>query len=79
MQGFENTDQTTNKDSDSTHNGSDGRRIDRAANLLPGVFRGTASPTTIPMRVGDIYVDTNNKKIYFATGIASSSDWTVVN
>lgn len=66
-------------DGSSTHNGSDGSLIDRRANHFPKIFRGTAAPATTPEVVGDIFVDTTNKKVYFATGIASSSDWTVVN
>lgn len=55
------------------------KEVQRRAEHLPKVFRGTASPTITPQVVGDIFVDTNNKKIYIATGIVSSSNWTVVN
>ena len=48
-------------------------------NKTPNITSGTAAPTTTPSRIGNMYVDTNNKKIYFATGHASSSDWTLVN
>lgn len=40
---------------------------------------GTAAPTTTPTKIGNIFVDTANAKVYVATGTASSSDWTVVN
>lgn len=40
---------------------------------------GTAAPATTPLAIGDKFVDSTNKKIYFATGTASSADWTIVN
>ena len=45
----------------------------------PAVSTGTAAPTSTPIQVGDIYVDTTNKKMYIATGTSSSSDWTITN
>jgi hypothetical protein len=38
-----------------------------------------AAPSTTPSYVGQMHVDTTGKKVYFATGTASSADWTVVN
>lgn len=49
------------------------------AGAIPSVISGTATPTSIPLMVGDIYVDVTNKKLYFATGTTSSSDWTIAN
>jgi hypothetical protein len=46
---------------------------------IPNVTNGTTAPTTTPEKVGDYFVDTSAKKLYFATGTASSSDWTAVN
>lgn len=46
---------------------------------IPGATTGTAPPATTPIRVGDIYTDTNNKKVYISTGTASSADWTILN
>ncbi|MGQ4834685.1 MAG: hypothetical protein ACP6IS_12440 [Candidatus Asgardarchaeia archaeon] len=40
---------------------------------------GSGAPTSTPEKVGDIYVDTTNKKVYVATGTSSSTDWTLVN
>lgn len=40
---------------------------------------GTAAPTTTPTSVGQIFVDTTNKKAYISTGTASSADWTILN
>lgn len=45
----------------------------------PLVFTGTAAPATTPTNIGDIFVDTVNKKLYFATGTSSSADWTIAN
>ena len=49
------------------------------ADNLPSVSNGTAAPATTPHQVGDIFVDKTGKKIYVATGVASSADWTIVN
>jgi hypothetical protein len=43
------------------------------------VSTGTDVPSSTPSKVGDIYVDTSNKKLYFATGNGASSDWTIAN
>ena len=40
---------------------------------------GTAAPTTTPTSVGQLFVDTTNKKAYISTGTASSADWTILN
>lgn len=45
----------------------------------PTISTGTAAPTTTPTKIGDEFVDTTNKKIYFATGTSASTDWTIVN
>lgn len=45
----------------------------------PLVFTGTAAPATTPTNIGDMFVDTVNKKLYVATGTSSSSDWTILN
>jgi hypothetical protein len=45
----------------------------------PRVYTGTAAPATTPAYVGDLFVDTNAKKIYSATGTSSSADWTILN
>jgi len=43
------------------------------------VSTGILAPVTTPTRVGDIYIDTVAKKLYFAVGIASSADWIIAN
>lgn len=51
----------------------------RTAINAPGVSTGTAPPATTPTRIGDMFVDTSAKKVYVATGTASSADWTILN
>jgi len=48
------------------------------ATAIPIIFTGTASPTTTPSVVGDIFVDTTNNNVYIATGTSTSADWTEV-
>ena len=45
----------------------------------PTISSGGAAPVSTPGKVGDIYVDTVNLKLYFAAGIASSADWIAAN
>jgi len=47
--------------------------------VMPIVTTGTAAPATTPAKVGDMFIDTTNKKLYIATGTASSADWTITN
>lgn len=49
------------------------------AAVAPAISSGVVAPTSTPVKVGDIYVDTAAKKLYFATGTASSADWTIAN
>lgn len=41
----------------------------------PTVSTGTTAPTSIPSKIGNIYVDTTNYKMYISKGTSSSSDW----
>jgi len=50
-----------------------------AANAAPAISSGTVSPSSTPGKIGDMYIDTNTKKLYFATGTSSSADWTLAN
>ena len=36
---------------------------------------GAGVPSSTPDKVGDIYIDTSNLRIYIATGTSTSSDW----
>lgn len=51
----------------------------RAMRFVPSVTQGIIAPASTPRQIGDMYVDTVAKKLYFATGIASSGDWTAAN
>lgn len=68
-----------------THNGMDSPFIDRDANNISNIFKGTDTPTntkTVPKKIGDKYIDTTNRKVYFATQISNPpavGDWTIVN
>lgn len=53
--------------------------IQTQLNTKPTISSGIVAPVSTPGKVGDIYVDTSAKKIYFATGTSSSADWTITN
>jgi len=36
---------------------------------------GVGAPSGTPANIGDVYIDTNNNKFYFAKGTSSSADW----
>ena len=40
---------------------------------------GTTAPSSTPVSVGQMYVDTTAKKVYVSTGTSSSSDWKILN
>jgi len=46
---------------------------------VPVITSGASAPATTPNKVGDIFVNTSAKKLYFATGTSSSADWTIAN
>ena len=39
------------------------------------VSSGAGVPSSTPSKLGNIYIDTTNKKQYIAMGTSSSSDW----
>lgn len=43
------------------------------------ISSGSGAPNSTPSFIGQQYVDTSGKKIYFATGTSSSADWTITN
>jgi hypothetical protein len=49
------------------------------ASTMPRIATGTAAPATTPSRIGDVFVDTTNHKIYIADGVASSTNWRILN
>lgn len=46
---------------------------------VPWLVISADVPSTAPVFVGQIYLDKTNKKVYFAFGVSSSSDWVVLN
>ena len=39
------------------------------------VTSGAGAPSSAPANIGDIYIDTTNKKMYIAMGTSAASDW----
>lgn len=46
---------------------------------LPVIRTGDGAPAVIPDFVGQKYADITNRKLYFAFGVSSVSDWVVMN
>lgn len=46
---------------------------------VPTIEQGSGAPSSTPAQVGDIYVDISGAKLYMASGIASSGDWSLLN
>lgn len=44
----------------------------------PTISSGTAAPTSTPTKIGDLYVDTTNHKLYFSDSVATSGGWVAV-
>lgn len=45
----------------------------------PLVTVGAGVPGLIPKKTGDEYIDTTNRKVYFATATVTTGSWIVVN
>jgi len=43
------------------------------------VSSGAGVPASTPTKIGDIYVDTTNSKVYISKGISSNADWLILN
>lgn len=46
---------------------------------IPFITSGAGAPGTTPDKIGDMYINTSNAKVYIATGTSSSNDWTILN
>lgn len=46
---------------------------------IPHVSTGTAPPSVAPSKVGDIYIDTVNKRVYIAVNTGDAGDWELMN
>lgn len=42
---------------------------------IPHISTGEGAPTTTPNKIGDEYIDTQNKHFYKAFGTTDSGDW----
>lgn len=49
--------------------------IDSQLSTKPNISSGAGAPTSTPVKVGDIYIDTTGDDAYIAVGTASSTDW----
>ncbi len=45
----------------------------------PIITSGSGAPATTPAKIGDLYIDTSNRKLYFAVGTTNSGDWEISN
>jgi hypothetical protein len=52
--------------------------INALDNTKPTLSSGIIAPVSTPSKIGDIYIDTLAKKMYFAAGTSSSADWIIV-
>lgn len=46
---------------------------------IVNVYIDTVVPASRPLKIGDIFVNRTLAKVYIATGIATSSDWSILN
>ena len=53
--------------------------IDTALQTKPTIRLGTIAPATVPLKIGDTYIDTTLKNVYISVGTSSSSDWVKVS
>lgn len=58
---------------------TNGFRLGGTSATFPLVSSGTAAPTTTPGKIGDMYVDTTNHKIYVSDGTTNSTNWRILN
>lgn len=59
--------------------GVKGWRLGSQDSSFPLIVHGLAAPTTVPDKIGDMYIDTANNKIYISSGTVTSADWRVLN
>jgi hypothetical protein len=55
------------------------RKLSESARRSPTIYTGTAAPTTVPQKKGDIFLRTDTGKVYVATGTDTSADWKLLN
>lgn len=47
--------------------------------VYPNILFGSSAPSSVPNKIGNIYVNTSSKKVYISTGTSSAGDWTELN
>jgi hypothetical protein len=48
-------------------------------NQRPAIVSGSGVPTMGPGKVGNVYIDTQNGKVYVSTGTANAGAWVKLN
>lgn len=48
-------------------------------NSAPTIYSGSGAPSSTPLKIGDLYIDITNSKLYFAKGTSSSANWIIAN
>lgn len=54
-------------------------KLDGATVFESGFYYGKTAPTTAPQKIGQLYLDKTNKKLYIATDITEVGDWVLLN
>lgn len=68
-----------------THDAVNSPLINKNINKIANIFTGADTPTatsTVPQKIGDMYIDTAARKVYFATALSNPpvvGDFTIVN
>jgi hypothetical protein len=55
------------------------RQLRNSVDRAPMVYTGTAAPTTTPQKIGDVFIDSTNHKVYISDGTTDSTDWVALN
>lgn len=58
---------------------TNGLRIGGASGNFPLISSGSGAPATTPAKIGNIYVDTTNHKVYISDGTTNSNNWLLIN
>lgn len=45
----------------------------------PTILTGVLPPTSTPLKVGNLFINTSAGKVYCSTGTSSSADWKILN
>lgn len=54
-------------------------QISQNGSAVPSISSGTAAPTSTPGKLGDMFVDSTNHKVYVADCASASSCWRILN